>query len=127
MQILGDIDEQGRFYTYIHPAGKPIQFFNLFGPDVSLPPEECDNVIIQSGGKMWCGYGAFVDRVETLAPHLEDAHFFIGDEQYYIDELRIMDGELHYQCVHEPELFTKGVRIGEIDPGVVICSDSQAF
>jgi hypothetical protein len=100
-RLLGDNDEQCRFYTYFRPAGEPIEFPNLDGPDVALGPHPRDHVVIQSGGKMWCGYEAFVDRVRALAPHLEDALFFVGDEEEYIDEFRLSVGELRYRRVHE--------------------------
>ena len=100
-RLLGDIDEQCRFYTYFYPAGVPVAFPNLDGPDVSLGPQPCDHVVIQSGGKMWCGYDAFVDRLRALAPHLSDAHFFVGDEEEYIDEFRLSTGHLHYRRAHE--------------------------
>jgi hypothetical protein len=100
-QLLGDKDEQCRLYTYFRPAGEPIEFPNLDGPDVALGPQPGDHIVIQSGGKMWCGYEAFVDRVRALTPHLEDALFFVGDEEDYIDEFRLSGGELHYRRVHE--------------------------
>ena len=99
--IMGDKSEWHRFYTHICPAGEPISFPNLDGPSVTLRPTLRDVVVIQSGGKMWCGYEAFVERVRALAPCLEDALFFVGDELDYIDEFRLSNGELHYRRVHE--------------------------
>ena len=101
IRLLGDEGEHCRFYTYFIPAGEPIEFPNLDGPDVSLAAQPCDNVVIQSGGKMGCGYDTFVDRLRALAPHLRDARFFVGDEEEYIDELRLTRGQLHYCRVHE--------------------------
>ena len=49
---------------------------------------------------MWCGYDAFVSRVRMLATHVEDALFYIGDEEDYIDEFRLSAGELFYRRVH---------------------------
>jgi hypothetical protein len=100
-QLLDNDDEKSRYYTYFQPAGEPIEFPNLDGPDVALGPQPRDHVAIQSGGKMWCGYEEFVDHVRLLAPHLEDAFFFVGDEEEYIDEFRLSDGQLHYRRVHE--------------------------
>jgi len=100
-RLLGDNAERCRFYTYFCSAGEPIEFPNLDGPDVALAPQPHDHLVIQSGGKMWCGYEVFVDHVRTLAPHLEDALFFVGDEEDYIDEFRLSSGELHYSRVHE--------------------------
>ena len=101
VRLLGDRDEESRFYTYFYRAGDPIEFPNLDGPGVALGVKARDHVGIQSGGKMWCGYEAFVDKVRALAPYLEDARFFVGDEENYIDEFRFADGVLHYCRVHE--------------------------
>ena len=49
---------------------------------------------------MWCGYGTFVEHVRALAPYLDDAHFFLGDEEEYIDEFRVCGGVLSYRRVH---------------------------
>lgn len=100
-RLLGDQDEQCRFYTYFRPAGEPIEFPNLDGPDVALGPQPRNHIVIQSGGKMWCGYEEFAHRVRALAPYLEDALFFVGDEEEYIDEFCLSGGELRYRRVHE--------------------------
>ncbi len=92
---------EGRYYIYSRPAGEPVVFSNLDGPDVNLGVLPGDHVVIQSGGKMWCGYEQFVQFVAQLAPLLEDALFYVGDEEDYIDEFRIRDGRLDYQRVHE--------------------------
>ncbi|HLK59628.1 MAG TPA: hypothetical protein VKU00_23915 [Chthonomonadaceae bacterium] len=100
-RLLDEARDRGTFYTLFRPAGEPIDFPNLDGPYVILGPQQSDHVIIQSGGKMWCGYEAFVDHVRMLAPHLEDTLFFVGDEEYYIDEFRLSGGQLHYHRVHQ--------------------------
>lgn len=100
-RLLGDVDQQCRFYTYFRPAGEPIEFPNMDGPAVVLGSQSRDHVVIQSGGKMRCGYEAFVDHVRALATHLDDATFFIGDEEDYIDEFRLSGGRLYYCRVHE--------------------------
>jgi hypothetical protein len=99
-RLLGDGRERHHFYTYFSRAGEPIRIVNMDGPDVAIDPQSRDHVVIQSGGKMWCGYDAFVDHVRTLAPFLEDALFYVGDEEDYIDEFRLSAGELHYRRVH---------------------------
>jgi hypothetical protein len=104
--LLGGQARPGQFYTFLRRAGEPIQFMNLDGPTVDIPDmalasQPRDHVIIQSGGKMWCGYEAFVDHIRALAPHLEGAHFFVGDEIEYIDEFRLCGGGLLYCRVHE--------------------------
>lgn len=100
-KVLGGQENCFRFYTYKVAAGEAIAFPNLDGPDITLAPQSCDHLVIQSGGKMWCGYEAFVEHVRTLAPFLANAHFFVGDEEDYIDEFRLSDGVLHYRRVHE--------------------------
>jgi hypothetical protein len=89
------------YYTSFYPAGAPIEFPNLDGPDVDFGILPGDHIVIQSGGKMWCGYEQFVQLIGQLAPMLEDALFYVGDEVDYIDEFRISDGRLNYQRVHE--------------------------
>jgi hypothetical protein len=98
-RLLGDDCEQCGFYTYFRPAGEPIEVPNLDGPDIRLDPQPRDHVVIQSGGKMRCGYEQFVDRLRGLAPHLDDALFFVGDEIDYIDEFRLSEGRLLYRRV----------------------------
>ena len=42
-----------------------------------------------------------MDHVRDLAPHLENALFFIGDEEDYIDEFLLSDSQLLYRRVHQ--------------------------
>ena len=101
-RLLGDDDQRCQFYTYFYPAGEPVDFPNLAGPDVALGLQPCAFVGIQSGGNMvGCGYEAFVDHVRALAPHLSDTHFFVGDGEDYIDEFRLSGGHLHYRRAHQ--------------------------
>jgi hypothetical protein len=88
-------------YVSFHPEGVPIAFPNLDGPEVDLGVLPGNHIVILSGGKMWCGYEQFVQLVHQLAPCLEDALFYVGDEVDYIDEFRICAGRLEYQRVHE--------------------------
>ncbi len=55
---------------------------------------------IQSGAKMWCGYRAFIAKLEQLSPHLEDAVFYIADEEDFVDRFSIKGGALQYKRVH---------------------------
>jgi hypothetical protein len=91
----------GRYYTYYNASDKPVAFPNLDGPDVHLGVLVGDHVVIQSGGKMWCGYQDFIEHVRRLAPSLEDALFYVGDDEDYIDEFRIRSGVLEYERVHQ--------------------------
>lgn len=97
---LGEPCERHRFYIDLSPAGEPIHIPNLDGPDVTLPSQPFDCVTIQSGGKMWCGYEEFVERVRELAPFLSNSLFYVGDEEDDIDEFQIIDGVLKYSRVH---------------------------
>ncbi|QQP95557.1 hypothetical protein [Lysobacter enzymogenes] len=100
LRVLGDTSVR-HFYTFFSPAGERIAFPNLDGPDVDLDPQDRDAVIIQSGGKMWCGYEAFVQNLHELAPFLEDAKFYVADEDWHVDEADLRDGALHFRRVGE--------------------------
>jgi hypothetical protein len=90
------------YYIYFAPADKPISFDNLAGPDVDLGIREGDHIVIQSGGKMWCGYENFVELVRELAHSLEDSLFYVGDQEVcYVDEFRIQNRCLQYRRVHQ--------------------------
>jgi hypothetical protein len=98
------LDSAGRtFYTSLGPpAGEPVKFPNLDGDTTDLGMLEGEYLIIQSGGKMWCGYGAFIEHIRQLAPYLSDALFYINDEVGYcgfLDEFRIRGGRLEYRRV----------------------------
>jgi hypothetical protein len=95
----------GKFYSYVVLAGEPDSLHNMDGPvgqdDEALPPADVLRVAIQSGGKMWCGYDHFVEHVRALSPLVEDAAFYVGDEEDYIDEFLIRSGALNYRRVHQ--------------------------
>jgi hypothetical protein len=100
--LIGTSRARGNFYTYFCPAGEPIEIPNMdTSLDLRRDASEHDHVAIQSGGKMWCGYERFVAHVGHLAPLLEDAQFFVGDEEDYIDEFMLIDGQLRYRRVHQ--------------------------
>lgn len=99
-RVLDISGEPYSFYICLCTAGTPIHFPNLDGPDVNLGLRPFDCVIVQSGGKMWCGYERFVERVRALAPYVEDTLFYVGDEEDYIDEFRVVAGVLEYRRVH---------------------------
>jgi len=98
-ELAETAEHRGRFYTYFCPAGEPVEIPNMDGPAVCIGPSKRDYVVIQSGGKMWCGYEAFIEHTRPLGPHLEDALFFVADEEDYIDEFLIEGGRLKYQRV----------------------------
>jgi hypothetical protein len=100
-KLAGDANKLQHFYCILFEAGEAIHFPNLDGPDTSLGPMPSVCLAIQSGGKMWCRYEAFVEFLNSLAPLLEDARFFIGDELDYIDEYRITEGKLECNRVHQ--------------------------
>lgn len=95
------LDAHDRFYTHFCAAGEEVAFPNLDAEPTSLGRLPGEYVVVQSGGKMWCGYDAFVDNLRHLAPHLEDARFFVGDEQTRIDEVRVHASRLLVRCVYE--------------------------
>lgn len=103
VQSVSDIlaqHESGYFYTYIAAPDEPTSFPNMDGDDTKLTSSASPRFIIQSGGKMRCGYDSFCGHVADIAKHLHDAHFFVGDEEDYIDEFQITDGQLHLQRIH---------------------------
>jgi hypothetical protein len=91
---------QGHYYSYVVPAGSSVVIGNMDGPDTDLGVLGGRYIAIQSGGKMWCGYDAFVTHVRSLAEYVEDALFYVGDENDYIDEFQIRAGTLAYRRVH---------------------------
>jgi hypothetical protein len=95
---------EGKFYSYIVPAGESDRVQNMDGPvgqDEALVPADVARVVIQSGGKMWCGYDNFVEHVRALSPLVQDAVFYVGDEEDYIDEFLIHAGALNHRRVHQ--------------------------
>ena len=92
---------KSRFYTWVLDAEGPVSFPNLDGQDTEIGPQLGAFVVVQSGGKMWCGYPSFIEHISELAPLLEDAVFYVGDEEDYVDEFRIHSGGLFYRRVHE--------------------------
>jgi hypothetical protein len=95
---------EGKFYSYIVPPGQSDRVHNMDGPvgeNETLAPADVPRVVIQSGGKMWCGYDNFVEHVRALSPLVQDAVFYVGDEEDYIDEFLIRSGALNYRRVHQ--------------------------
>lgn len=92
--------EVGHFYTYIAEPGADYIISNMDYGKTPIGTSDTARFIIQSGGKMWCGYEAFCDHIANVAKYLHDAHFFVGDELDYIDKFRITNGKLHYKRVH---------------------------
>lgn len=79
VQSIADIlaqHETHHFYTHIAPPGDATSFPNMDGDDTRLAASTTARLIIQSGGKMWCGYDAFCGHIADISQHLHDAHFF---------------------------------------------------
>lgn len=95
------LDAHDRFYTHFYAAGEEVSLPNLDGDRTSLGGLPGEHVVVQSGGKMWCGYDAFVDNLRHLAPHLEDARFLVADERTRIDEVRVHAGRLLVERVYD--------------------------
>ena len=100
-ELLHGLDDPPGFYTHFISAGDALTFPNLDGPDTVAGKAEVDTLVIQSGGKMWCGYERFIELVRRVAASVEDALFYVGDEEDYIDEFRIRSRCLHYARVHQ--------------------------
>lgn len=88
------------FYTYYIPPYEEGLIYNLDSDDLSLDKSEIHRLVIQSGGKMWCGYNNFCIHIRKLARYLENSEFLIGDEINYIDQFSIRNGELIIERVH---------------------------
>ena len=93
-------NDQGHFYTYIAPPDEHYTIPNMDFDRTPIGSDRESRFIIQSGGKMWCGYEEFCNHIASVAQYLEDARFFIGDEKEFIDEFEIIDGKLNQQRVH---------------------------
>lgn len=100
VQVLVD-ELEGHFYTHFTEAHGVVRFPNLDNADTLVTDIQGPHLIIQSGGKMWCGYEHFIQHLRELAPHLGDALFYVGDEEDYIDKFRLSAGSLQHQRVHE--------------------------
>jgi hypothetical protein len=59
-----------------------------------------DYLCLTSGLKMWCGYEEYREKIRELAIFLEDAAFYIGDEEDFIDRFSIVGGRLQYARCH---------------------------
>lgn len=92
--------KSGHFYTYLAAADEERTIHNMDVGDCGLGRLRRPTFIIQSGGKMWCGYDAFREHIATVSRYLTDALFLVGDEYDYIDEFRIADRTLQYRRVH---------------------------
>ncbi|MGY8770568.1 MAG: hypothetical protein ACKVH8_19310 [Pirellulales bacterium] len=103
LEIVADIlsqYKQGHFYTYVVPADTECSIWNMDGDDIHMGASSRAYFIIQSGGKMWCGYDEFCNHINSVAKYIEDARFFVGDAEDYIDEFAISNGRLIYERFH---------------------------
>jgi hypothetical protein len=92
--------EIGHFYTYVAAPDVDFTIPNMDFDDTPIGRSVVARFIVQSGGKMWCGYEAFCKHIATAAKYLDDAVFLVGDEEDYIDQFSIADGKLDYRRVH---------------------------
>ncbi|KAB8141207.1 hypothetical protein F8S13_20625 [Chloroflexia bacterium SDU3-3] len=92
--------DRGRFYTYLIEPNTADSIPNLDGDDIHVGAQQAAQLVIQSGGKMWCGYEAFGQHIAQLAPYLSDALFFVGDDTGEIDRFQIAQGKLSICRVH---------------------------
>ncbi len=91
----------GHFYTYLLERNENGIIPSLDGSPTELGILDAPNLVIQSGGKMRCGYENFKNHIATLSAHLPDSMFLLGDEEQYIDQYEIVNGALHYGRVHD--------------------------
>lgn len=98
-EILAQHDK-GHFYTYLAAAFEDLVISNLDFGETRLDPSNTPRFIIQSGGKMWCGYTEFCDHIARVAKYSYDALFFVGDEEGVIDQFEIKDRTLTITRVH---------------------------
>lgn len=84
-----------------------LEFPNLDHANVHLE-RAGEFLCVQSGAKMWCGYEAFIAQVAELGPSLEDALFYVADEEDFVDRFSIQDGVLDHRRVHSGYGWTLG-------------------
>ena len=89
------------FYMALHRKGEYVKIENMDGRNPDLQEVLSDTLTMASGGKMWCGYDLFVDRIHQIAPFLKDSLFLVADEVSMVDQFELRDGELIYSRVHE--------------------------
>ena len=93
-------NEKGHFYTYLALPDEDYTIPNMDFGDTAIGRSRASRFIIQSGGKMWCGYEAFGAHIANVSKYLEDVLFLVGDEEDYIDQFSISDGECDFKRVH---------------------------
>jgi hypothetical protein len=97
--LLSRFDELRDYRLIPERSTGILEFPNLDHADVRLE-RTGEFLCVQSGAKMWCGYENFVAKVAELSPCLEDALFYVADEEDYVDRFSIQDGRLNYSRVH---------------------------
>lgn len=100
LQVVLNKYKCGHFYSYFASAGEDCTIRNMDLDDTWVGISRRARFIVQSGGKMWCGYQAFCEHIAEVAPFIEDALFFIGDEEDYIDRFELANRTLQYSRVH---------------------------
>lgn len=113
------------FYTYVAPAGEEHCIINMDATKADLGQLRHPAFIIQSGGKMWCGYKAFRRHIESVASYLSDAAFLVGDEYGYIDEYRILDRKLEYRSTYWDDDYVISDYIREHYPEILGHEDGE--
>ena len=97
--LQGKMAELQRHYMFVERSDGAFQIVNL-DYDSAHIERTGEFLCIQSGGKMWCGYRAFIDLLTSLAPQLENATLYIADEQDFVDRIVINAGSLKCERVH---------------------------
>ena len=96
--------DASRFYVHFAEIDGTHRFSNLDYEDTVVTGSG-PHLIIQSGGKMWCGYDDFISKLRDLAPFVENATIFIADDNDFVDHLEFADGRLKYERVHSGSWF----------------------
>lgn len=99
LRVLGSPNARC-FDTAFIAAGEPVAFTHLdASPDVCEEPRDCDCIVVRSGGKMRCGYEAFIGHLSELSPFLHDAQWFVADDDGCFDEIQVRDGTLWFRRI----------------------------
>lgn len=91
---------KGHFYTYVVPPDEDFVIPNMDFGDTPIGRSPASRFVIQSGGKMWCGYDAFCKHIASVAQYLEDALVLVGDEEEFIDQFSIANGAMVFKRVN---------------------------
>ena len=103
-ELLAKTEELQRHSMFVAQSNGAFEIENMdYGP--VRVERGGEFLAIKSGGKMWCGYRAFIDLLTSLARLLENAEVYVADEQDFVDRIVIRAGRLEYERVHSGSYF----------------------